>query len=193
MGENFVADARGLPNTMVFDLASSYDGQLMFAATEAGPYVYILDSMRWYDLKTETTPVQTYWSVEWVDADSVARFGTYGRGIWDLQIGALPVVDTTTDTLLVATLEPVHEFTVFPNPARESFTISSSRTVDQLQVYAADGRRVPLNADRLRTAHQTNGASGWQLQIDCSSWTPGTYYISAGNGGAYSAHTLLVE
>ena len=33
-----------------------------------------------------SAPDQTYWSVEYIDEINTARFGTYGRGIWDFVI-----------------------------------------------------------------------------------------------------------
>ncbi|MFK8058288.1 MAG: T9SS type A sorting domain-containing protein [Saprospiraceae bacterium] len=136
-GETFVADAEGLPNTMVFDLTSSDDGSLMFAATEAGPYVYVVDSTRWYSLMNENTPVQTYWSVEWVSADSVARFGTYGRGIWDLQVGQLP---TTPDTILVSTNSPLITVAAYPNPVLDQLTITAESPIKSYRVFDPIGR-----------------------------------------------------
>ena len=73
----------GLPNTLVFELASTPDDAYFFAATEVGPYVYIAEEGVWEDLAGISAPDQTYWSVEYIPELNTARFGTYGRGIWD--------------------------------------------------------------------------------------------------------------
>jgi len=73
----------GLPNTLVFELVGTPDDAYFFAATEIGPYVYIVEDGEWTDLGGISAPDQTYWSVEYIPELNTARFGTYGRGIWD--------------------------------------------------------------------------------------------------------------
>ncbi len=85
-GFTFIDMADGLPNTLIFDLAFNEDETLLFAATEAGPYIFIVEEEKWYYLGGTDAPVQTYWSVEYVPFSNTARFGTYGRGIWDFNI-----------------------------------------------------------------------------------------------------------
>jgi len=85
-GESFQRMDNGLPSTMVFYLAPNEDESLIFAATEAGPYVFVTDEDRWFDLSGVGTPNQTYWSVEYIEEIQTARFGTYGRGIWDFEV-----------------------------------------------------------------------------------------------------------
>lgn len=85
-GLNFVEMINGMPQTMVFDLAANADESLIFAATEAGPFVYVVDEEMWYDMSGMYAPAQTYWSVEFLEEDNIARFATYGRGIWDFQV-----------------------------------------------------------------------------------------------------------
>ncbi len=178
LGETFVADDEGLPNTLVFDLANSDDGSLMFAATEAGPYVYIADSLRWYSLMDATTPMQTYWSVEWVSADSIARFGTYGRGIWDLQINQL----SPPDTILVSTIEQLIEFEAYPNPVLNQLTVRSSTPINAYSVVDPSGRIVLREQFSSRTGHldplHTAGLSPkLTLQLNTSDWASGVYRV----------------
>lgn len=165
-GDSFVRDDEGLPNTMVFDLTSSDDGSLMFAATEAGPYVYVMDSLRWYSLMDANTPVQTYWSVEWVSADSIARFGTYGRGIWDLQVGQLP---SNPDTILVSTSSPLIEFNAYPNPVVEQLTIKSVSPIKQYRVVDPSGRVI--------TSQQFQLSPKPTLVLETSNWSTGIYRV----------------
>ena len=56
---------------------------IVFAATELGPYAYLVNENEWYLLSGDSAPDQTYWSVDFIPNINTARFGTYGRGIWD--------------------------------------------------------------------------------------------------------------
>lgn len=91
-GQSFTAISNGLPSTLVYELTANADETLLFAATEAGPYVYVIAEKQWYPMLGNYAPVQSYTSVEYIDKDDVVRFATYGRGIWDFKIEApLPV------------------------------------------------------------------------------------------------------
>jgi hypothetical protein len=85
-GSTFDPLNEGLPNTLVFELVGTPDDTYLFAATEVGPYVYIVEDETWIDLAGISAPDQTYWSVEYIPELNTARFGTYGRGIWDFII-----------------------------------------------------------------------------------------------------------
>ena len=85
-GETFETMEEGLPNTLVFTIAGSEDDALVFAATEVGPYCWTASSGEWVDISGLGAPDQTYWSVEYIEATQTARFGTYGRGIWDFTV-----------------------------------------------------------------------------------------------------------
>ena len=78
----------GIPNTLVYELAGTPNDDLIFAATEIGPYVYLKDEDEWFFLSGISAPDQTYWSVDYIPEINTARFGTYGRGIWDFVIDA---------------------------------------------------------------------------------------------------------
>ena len=82
-GQSFSRMDEGLPNTLVYKLDSTEDSYLLFAATEAGPYVYVDHEGQWYDIAGLGAPDQTYWSLEYIPELLTARVGTYGRGIWD--------------------------------------------------------------------------------------------------------------
>ena len=85
-GVTFTAMNTGLPSTMVFKLVTNPTETHIFAATEAGPYAYSLNTESWYDISGVCAPVQTYWSVEYLAGPQIVRYGTYGRGIWDFGI-----------------------------------------------------------------------------------------------------------
>ena len=73
----------GLPNTLVFQISGTPDDEVLFAATEVGPYVYSKNENEWFLASGLSAPDQTYWSVDFIPEINTARFGTYGRGIWD--------------------------------------------------------------------------------------------------------------
>lgn len=85
-GANVKALDAGIPSTLVYALDCTPEEGLIFAATELGPYVYISSLEQWFDLSEGSAPDQTYWSVDYVESLKCARFGTYGRGIWDFKM-----------------------------------------------------------------------------------------------------------
>ena len=82
-GQTFSPMDNGLPNTLVFQLAGTPDDVILFAATEIGPYGYSSNQDEWFLLTGLSAPDQTYWTVDYIPGINTARFGTYGRGIWD--------------------------------------------------------------------------------------------------------------
>lgn len=101
-GQTFTAINTGLPSTLVYEIVANPDETLLFAATEAGPYVYVVADNRWYPMMS-TNPVQSYVTVEYVMANNTVRFGTYGMGIWDFKLSnalpAAPIVTTSGSAL----------------------------------------------------------------------------------------------
>jgi hypothetical protein len=93
-GQTFTAMSDGLPATLVQEMATTPDEKFIFAATDAGPYVYDVESGWWTSLKDPTFPMQTVYSVEFVAPHNLVRFGTFGRGIWDFVLDNLQVSGT---------------------------------------------------------------------------------------------------
>lgn len=88
-GVTWAAASTGLPPTLVYDLAYAADGSGdVFAAAESGAYRWSRASGTWENVMDPGTPMTLYWSVEAVPGAPVMRFGTYGRGIWDLDLAA---------------------------------------------------------------------------------------------------------
>ncbi|NQU66394.1 MAG: hypothetical protein HQ510_00490 [Candidatus Marinimicrobia bacterium] len=85
-GGSFSSMNTGLPSTLVYELAATENEDILFAATEVGPYAYVWDEGTWYDMAGISAPDQTYWTVDFVPELATARFGTYGRGIWDFTL-----------------------------------------------------------------------------------------------------------
>ncbi len=96
-GQSFVSYSSGLPNTLVFQLALSDDDSLLFAASEIGPFVCKTWENEWYPLSDSITPDQSYWAVEYVPVLKVARFSTYGRGVWDFELDPAVQANFTAD------------------------------------------------------------------------------------------------
>jgi len=122
-GETWSSMSSGLPNTMAFGLATNPDESLIFAATEAGPFVYIVDLGTWHPLAATTAPLTTYWSVEFVDQINMARFGTYGRGTWDFEVvGTVSTEDPQEDIA----------FDMYPNPVIDQINISLPQSANYM-------------------------------------------------------------
>lgn len=85
-GQTFTSMSNGLPNTLVQEMIANPAETMIFAATEAGPYVYIVATNTWYPMRGVSVPIQQYYSVEYIASVNTVRFGTYGRGIWDFKI-----------------------------------------------------------------------------------------------------------
>jgi len=128
-GLDYVDMSAGLPPTVVFQLVSNADETVIYAATESGPYAYIAADNQWYDISGIDAPNQTYWSVEYLEDKKTARFGTYGRGIWDFNEEAL----TSTKDI------DHHDFSFYPNPVEDEIVINSSSKLD-LQLIDLSGK-----------------------------------------------------
>lgn len=112
-GVTFEAIGNGLPSTMIHELCMNPDETLLFAATDAGPYVYSVAQNEWFYLGSNQAPVQSYTTVEFVEAENTVRFATYGRGIWDFQI---------QDNVGTKEFEITSSFEVYPNPVSNGYT-----------------------------------------------------------------------
>jgi photosystem II stability/assembly factor-like uncharacterized protein len=88
-GLTFTSMGNGLPNTTVYKLTGLPGDSVLLAATESGPYAFVPSQSKWYSLVGANTPLQAYWSVEYIPSLNTARFGTYGRGIWDFRLDAV--------------------------------------------------------------------------------------------------------
>ena len=93
-GITFNNMSEGMPNTLVYDLASTDEENFIFAATAVGAFAFSTEDGVWEDIMGFEGPDQTYWTVEYVSEIYSARFGTYGRGIWDF------IIDENIDILL---------------------------------------------------------------------------------------------
>lgn len=140
-GLTFSAMDHGMPNTLIYEMAITPDEDMLFAATEVGPYVFIFDEGRWFDMSGTSAPDQVYWTVDYVPAIATARFGTYGRGIWDFQVDSLTGISED-----VATVKPVKpKLSVHPNPFNDRVSISFDlprETSGELKIFDSAGRLI---------------------------------------------------
>lgn len=171
-GESFSTLQNGLPNTTVFDMDYSEGEELIYAATEAGPYVYIARKNEWYDLSQGKAPNQTYWSVEVLENKNTVRFGTYGRGIWDFNIA----ISTSVDNELVK-----DNISVYPNPTTDIVNISKNQPSSQYQIVNAQGQIIVNN----------NHIYNQTTKIDLSSYQEGIYYLIFDDGNKVSSQVLV--
>ncbi len=137
-GLNFTPIDSGLPKTLIYKIAISDDEKFIFAATEAGPYVYIVEQNKWFSLASKNSPDQTFWSVEYIPSLRTARFVTYGRGIWDFVIEELLSNPYAND------IEHKIELNVYPNPTQKFFVIepNTNNCIGDILIYDLEGRLI---------------------------------------------------
>jgi hypothetical protein len=94
-GASFAPENQGLPQTLVYALAYATDGTGdLYAGHQTGALRWHRASGQWENANALGSPITVYWSVEIVDGGGTARFGTYGRGIWDDHIQPVPSFTT---------------------------------------------------------------------------------------------------
>lgn len=101
-GNSFTPLNTSIPAATFYEVALSDSEQYLYAATSEGPYVYSFEEAKWYDLIGADTPILDFTSVDNI-GNSTIRFGTYGRGVWDLELISvvLPVELIAFDAKLV--------------------------------------------------------------------------------------------
>jgi photosystem II stability/assembly factor-like uncharacterized protein len=115
-GQNFTQLDNGAPFTMVHEMAMDPQENFLFAATDAGPYVYDMLQAEWFDLTGLDAPIQEYKSVEFVAADNIVRFATWGRGIWDFKIADVTGIEDEEVAIEINS--------VYPNPSNGVMTVN---------------------------------------------------------------------
>lgn len=131
-GVGFQALTNGLPSTLVYELSGDENDSLIFAATEVGPYCYVVSDNQWHDLTTLGAPDQTYWTVDYVESIKTARFGTYGRGMWDFKLHQSGI---GTEELTAKAIK------CYPNPTSDYLVIENTAG-KSAELYDLRGRKV---------------------------------------------------
>jgi len=180
-GANFEEFSEGLPSTLVFEITANADETMLFAATESGPFVYLFDEEKWYDMSGLCAPTQTYWSVEYLEIFNTVRFGTYGRGAWDFEIEDFVA---TKEELLA-----VNELVAYPNPTSGLINLEMQEVTEKelpVQVYNLSGQEVAQFSIPV--------ASGYlKEQIDLSHLTKGSYVLKFNNQGIVVSEKIQIQ
>jgi hypothetical protein len=139
-GTTFRALDISIPATLFYDIASTPDGAFLFAATEIGPYLYSREMDRWFDMSGLHAPDHVYWTVEYIPEIKTARFGTYGRGIWDFSIETF-YASVKTDGRRPSEKLQMNAFTAENGKTGLAFTIPTRQAVT-LRIYDLTGRMI---------------------------------------------------
>ncbi len=156
---SFTALSSGIPNTMVHEMTMDPSEQFLFAATDAGPYVYDMNAEEWFNIAGISAPIQEYISVEFIPSEYLVRFATWGRGIWDFDIQSVASVESGIQKDIT--------ISIYPNPSTSSKVITiiaSNKGIAQL---------VDLNGRVVAVNQLTNGSN----IVDFSMATAGTYLL----------------
>ncbi len=182
----------GLPRTLFYDLAyESPTSDVLYAATESGPYRFDPVGGSWEYIGGTTAPLTTYWSVEAVPAAGVMRFGTYGRGIWDFDTGPETGVADAGDAALG---NGAPRLVSFPNPFNASTSIAFDlpMTADvRLSVYSSGGRLVSTLRDGVMSPgpHDVR----WDGRDATGSELPsGVYFVRLEVGEELAVHKMVL-
>lgn len=173
-GDTWNSAISNLPRTMVFGLTFNKDESLVFAATEAGPYVYVVEANEWHDISGIDVPNQTFWSVEYLEKSDFVRYGTYGRGAWDLELSSTPVSANE--------LSEVSKITIYPNPSSDFISIDIDDYSEQTVVMIYDGMG--------RFIEKQVGAKN---PINIQSYEKGIYHLSIIQGENVSTSSFLKQ
>ena len=177
-GATWTEMGEGLPPTLMFNMVANEDETLLYGATEAGPYVYIVAEEQWFDLSGASTPTQRYWSVEYLEDIHTARFGTYGRGIWDFKLDE-QFVDTKDITVNTSDL------TIFPNPASDIVTLK----IDEIANESFTARIIDINGKIV--SQKKIDISSDSATLDVSDLNTGNYVIQLINSKKQYAQKII--
>ena len=170
-GNSFEAMRNGMPSTMAFQIAANEEENILYAATETGPYVYLADENKWYPLTGTTTPNQTFWSVEYLPTLKTARFATYGRGVWDFEFESLPTATQDVDI-------KEEEIVLWPLPAAAEINWKLAEGADRITLFQASG--IPVK--------EINASSD---KTDLTALPAGIYYLRFSFGKQQKIKTIL--
>ena len=188
-GQSFTPIDSGLPKTMIYEIAVTPDDRYIFAATEIGPYVYIASQNCWFDMAGLNAPDQTYWSVEYLPGIQTARFGTYGRGIWDFKI------NSSTNVIDELVVSQKLTLSVNPNPVNNNSIIYVESNTEQnctIRIFDFEGKHIKLiyegKLEKGLNQFNWNGCSNSGKKL-----TSGTYICVASSMGISNFCKLIIE
>ena len=132
--KTFVPLTGDMPNTIAHELTMDPAEKFLFAATDAGPYVYSMDLEEWYNMSGISAPLQQYISCEFIPSTHTVRFATWGRGIWDFNLTSL----AGTSSYLAAK----NSFSVYPNPVKGNQLTIQSEEIGVISLYTINGKLI---------------------------------------------------
>ena len=188
-GQTFVPADSGLPNTLIYDMTFGGNEKYIYAATQAGPYVYIAEEGRWFDLAGIDTPDQTYWEVEYVPSLNTVRFVTYGRGVWDFRIEEFVSVETDDQTASAAAIS----VQAYPNP----FSSASEISIMLDKAARASVKIIDINGRPVKNLYHgllDEGISAvkWDGTSDAGNALPHGMYLCIVSAGGNTAYTKIL-
>ncbi|MEM1359949.1 MAG: hypothetical protein AAGF89_17210, partial [Bacteroidota bacterium] len=157
-GFTFYDISEGLPPTVVMRLAANNDESLLFAATESGPYVYLVAEERWFYLGGLAAPAGRYYSVEYLPNSDIARFASYNRGVWDFEV-------SNTVSSLATQAEQLPDWSIYPNPTNGP-------------IFARD---LPRGTTTIQLTDQNGRVLFHQAELDLSTLPAATYFLTPMN------------
>jgi len=176
-GVSFTPMSTGLPPTLVNNMAIVGNDSLIFAATEAGPYVYVTSHNHWYSLADGNIPTQNWRSVEYIPAINTVRYSTYGRGIWDLKLNGPPITKVAPSPITSSDVK------IAPNPVKSGAPLtlfSADQQNIHLTIYTMEGRVV------LDKQVATN------IGIEMPGLVPGMYVYTCGTAAGKATQNGLL-
>jgi hypothetical protein len=178
----------GMPATLAHRLAFDSAHRLLFAATEAGPF--LCTGGKWLSLLTAVpgAPLTDYWDAEYVPSAGVVRFATYGRGLWDFQTASLVAVAPSSRELGV-------RLALHPNPSRSGVRLDFSQNEAgpvRIDVFDVTGRRRATPLDRWCAAG--DGVARFDgRDADGRALQPGIYLVRIQARGGRDVRQLVMS
>ena len=152
-GVTFEPWSDGIDDTLVYSLGEAPDGSgTLVAGTQQTVYRRDAGDTEWAEAIGSDAPVTIYWSVEALQHENTFRFGTYGRGIWDLQLdpdheGCFPIQDFDGDGTLCDADCDDHDDTIFPGATEVCDGVDANCDATDLDESDADGDGFPACDD----------------------------------------------
>lgn len=173
-GRNFTALNTNIPVTTMESIALSTDEKYLFAASLSGPYVYDMENNTWEDLSDINTPNVNHNSVKFIEGEQIARFGTFGRGVWDFALEReITSVNTSNKNAGISS---------YPNPATNVVHINHENG-ETIEIITLDGQII-------KKENLSNGLNS----LNTESLFKGTYILKITNkDGSTISDKLLIE
>lgn len=151
-------------------MVASKDGKYVFAGTHIGPYVFDVETEKWFSI-AEGIGFFNSTDVDYIPSINTVRFGTWGSGVIDFKIESdiLNNNDIVTDDT---------DFVLYPNPVVDDFYVSTSSSNSfanlDIRVYSMSGKEI-IQKQNLSLAPSS------PLKIDMNHLAKGVYIVKIKN------------